>query len=143
MPIKSSPPPPLPPEVRRLVPAEPAPQLIVIDDRPRTRPVGAQSAMVMAGARTVTSVDAMDEAPVDLMARIAPRTKDAQRTASQAAWKARPPVDIEASLAAAEEAGPPALETMFDDVFQELPWHLQEQKAALLSSPRAKRRPSE
>jgi hypothetical protein len=106
-PIKSSPPPPLPPEIRRLVPAEPAPQQIVIDDRPRTRPVGAQSAMVMAGARTVTSVDAMDEAPVDLMARIAPRTKDAQRTASQAAWKARPPVDLEASLASLTPGGTP------------------------------------
>ena len=98
-PFQVSPPPPLPPEVRRLVPTEPAPQRIAPHDLPRTRPVGAPSAMVMADARTVTSVDAMDEAPVDLMARIAPRTKEAQRTASQALWKARPPVDIEASLA--------------------------------------------
>ena len=95
-----SPPPPMPPEVRRLVPAEPpAPQRIVIADLPRTRPVGAPSAMVMAGARTVTSVDAFDEAPVDLAARIAPRTKEAQRQAAQAAWKARPAVDVETTLA--------------------------------------------
>ena len=87
------------PEIRRLVPAEPAEQRIVPADLPRTRPVAAQSAMVMADARTVTSVDSMDEAPVDLMARIAPRSKEAQRTASQAAWKSRPPVDIELSLA--------------------------------------------
>ena len=99
-PVQVSPPEAMSPEIRRLVPAEPAPQRIVAAELPRTRPVGAQSAMVMADARTITSVDAMDEAPVDLMARIAPRSKEAQRTASQAAWKARPRVDIEASLAA-------------------------------------------
>ena len=98
-PLRVSPPVPAHPEVRRLVPADPAPQLIVADDVPRTRPVAAQSAMVMADARTVTSVDAMDEPPVDLMARIAPRSKEAQRSASQAAWNARPPVDIELALA--------------------------------------------
>ena len=98
-----SPPPPQPPEVRRIVPAEPpAPQRIVIDDQPRTRPVGAPSAMLMQDARTMTSVDAFDDAPVDLAARIAPRTKEAQRKVSQAAWKARPPVDIDALLAAVQ-----------------------------------------
>ncbi len=104
-PLQVSPPAEMSPEIRRLVPTEPAEQRIVAADLPRTRPVGAQSAMVMADARTVTSVDAMDEAPVDLMARVAPRSKEAQRTASQAAWKARPPVDIEVSLAALT-AGP-------------------------------------
>jgi tetratricopeptide (TPR) repeat protein len=95
-----SPPPPQPPALRRIVPAEPtAPQRVVSDDLPRTRPVGATSAMLMADARTMTSVDAFDDAPVDLEARIAPRTKDAQRKASQAAWKARPRLDIEATLA--------------------------------------------
>lgn len=103
-----SPPPPLPPEVRRLVPAEPpAPQRIVIDDLPRTRPVGAPSAMVMADARTVTSVDAFDDAPVDLAARIAPRTKEAQRKISQAAWNARPVVDVETTLASLIPGGTP------------------------------------
>jgi len=103
-----SPPPPLPPEVRRLVPAEPpAPQRIVIDDLPRTRPVGASSAMVMADARTVTSVDAFDDRPVDLAARIAPRTKEAQRKVSQAAWKARPAVDVETTLASLTPGGTP------------------------------------
>lgn len=95
-----SPPPPQPPEVRRLNPAEPpTPQRIVIDDLPRTRPVGSPSAVLMQGARTMTSVDAFDEAPVDLAARIAPRTKEAQRKVSQAAWKARPAVSIETTLA--------------------------------------------
>ncbi|MDQ6858648.1 MAG: hypothetical protein M3Z65_06595 [Chloroflexota bacterium] len=95
-----SPPPPMPPEIRRLVPPEPpAPQRIVIDDVPRTRGVASPSAMVMADARTVTSVDAFDEAPLDLAARTAPRTKEAIRAASQAAWKARPTVNIETALA--------------------------------------------
>jgi len=98
---QTSPPPPQPPEVRRIVvPAEPpAPQRIVIDDRPRTRPVGAPSAMVMADARTMTSVDGYGDTPVDLAERIAPRSKDAQRRASQAAWTARPRLDVEATLA--------------------------------------------
>jgi len=103
-----SPPPPLPPEVRRIVPAEPpAPQPIVIDDLPRTRPVGASSAVLMADARTMTSVDTFDEGPVDLLARIAPRTKEAQRKVSQATWTSRPAVDIEATLAGFPLGGTP------------------------------------
>jgi tetratricopeptide (TPR) repeat protein len=105
-PLKVSPPAPMSPEVRRLVPSEPAPQRAPAD-LPRTRPVGAQSAMIISDARTVTSVDQMDEGPVDLMARIAPRSKEAQRTASQAEWKARPPVDIEATLAALNPGATP------------------------------------
>jgi tetratricopeptide (TPR) repeat protein len=98
--LQASQPPPQPPDVRRtVVPAEPAPQRIVIDDRPRTRPVGAPSAMVMADARTMTSADSYGDTPVDLAERIAPRTKDAQRKASQATWKARPRLDVEATLA--------------------------------------------
>lgn len=103
-----SPPPPQPPEVRRIVPAElPAPQPHADGDLPRTRPVGASSAMLLDGARTMTSVDAFDEAPVDLAARIAPRSRAGQRAVSQAAWKARPPVDLEASLAALPAGGTP------------------------------------
>ena len=107
-PQQVSPPPPQPPEVRRIVPAEPpAPQRIVIDDQPRTRPVGAPSAMVMQDARTLTSVDAFDDAPVDLAARIAPRTKEAQLKVSQAAWKARPAADIDALLASVQPGSTP------------------------------------
>lgn len=70
-----------------------------LDAAPRTRPVGALSAMLLQGARTVTSVDAFEEAPIDLLARIAPRSKDAVRKADQAAWKCRPAVDVDATLA--------------------------------------------
>jgi len=94
------PPAPLPAEVRRLVPpVPPGPPRILIDDLPRTRPVGAPSAVVIANAHTMTSADAFDEAPVDLAERIAPRSKDALRRASQAAWTARPAIDIESTLA--------------------------------------------
>jgi pyruvate dehydrogenase E1 component alpha subunit/2-oxoisovalerate dehydrogenase E1 component alpha subunit len=37
-----------------------------------------------------------------------------------------------------ESVPPPALETLFDDVFAEIPPHLAEQKAALLAGPRPK-----
>lgn len=41
------------------------------------------------------------------------------------------------AVAAAEAAPPPALESMFDDVYEKLPWHLVEQRAELLAGPRA------
>ncbi len=53
---------------------------------------------------------------------------------------ARIEAELSAILAAAENAPKPALATMFDDVFAELPWNLREQKAALLSGPRAARK---
>ncbi len=37
----------------------------------------------------------------------------------------------------AEKTHAPALETLFDDVYASLPWHLEEQKAELLAGPRA------
>jgi 2-oxoisovalerate dehydrogenase E1 component alpha subunit len=47
--------------------------------------------------------------------------------------------ELRAAVAAAEATPPPALETMFDDVFAEVPWHLVEQRRALLAGPRAKK----
>ena len=46
--------------------------------------------------------------------------------------------ELMAALAASEKLGPPALETMFDDVYGELTPQLEEQKAHLLASPRPK-----
>jgi hypothetical protein len=43
------------------------------------------------------------------------------------------------ALAHVETVGPPPVESMFDDVFAEIPAHLHEQKAELLSLPRAQR----
>jgi 2-oxoisovalerate dehydrogenase E1 component alpha subunit len=36
---------------------------------------------------------------------------------------------IRSAVTEAEKAGPPALESMFEDVFAKMPWHLQEQQA--------------
>ena len=45
--------------------------------------------------------------------------------------------EIAAAIAAVESLGPPARETLFDDVYAELPWHLREQRAELLRTPPA------
>lgn len=42
-----------------------------------------------------------------------------------------------AAVAMSEKTPPPALETIFEDVYQKPPWHLQEQRAELLRGPRA------
>ncbi len=46
--------------------------------------------------------------------------------------------ELKAAIVEAEKTPPPALETMFEDVFGELPWHLVEQRDELLHGPRAK-----
>jgi len=46
--------------------------------------------------------------------------------------------EITDALAAADLKPAPALETMFDDVYEELPWHLREQRAYLARQPRTK-----
>ncbi len=46
---------------------------------------------------------------------------------------------IRAAVAAAEATPAPSLESMFDDVFAEPPWHLVEQRRALVSGGRAKK----
>jgi pyruvate dehydrogenase E1 component alpha subunit len=42
-----------------------------------------------------------------------------------------------AAVAISEKTPPPALETMFEDVYEKPPWHLQEERAELLRGPRA------
>jgi 2-oxoisovalerate dehydrogenase E1 component alpha subunit len=56
----------------------------------------------------------------------------------QKALEAAIDAQIKDAVANAEKTPPPALESMFEDVYAEPPWHLQEQRAALLSGPRAK-----
>lgn len=41
------------------------------------------------------------------------------------------------AVVVAEKTGAPELSTLFDDVYERLPWHLEEQRAELLSGPRA------
>jgi len=56
----------------------------------------------------------------------------------QSALESQIDQQIKDAVAAAEKIPAPALETMFDDVYAELPWHLREQRAALTNGPRAK-----
>jgi 2-oxoisovalerate dehydrogenase E1 component alpha subunit len=44
---------------------------------------------------------------------------------------------FKAAVELAEKAPKPALETMFEDVYQKPPWHLVEERAALVAGPRA------
>jgi pyruvate dehydrogenase E1 component alpha subunit len=44
---------------------------------------------------------------------------------------------FKAAVEAAEKAPKPTLETLFEDVYQKPPWHLVEERAALLAGPRA------
>lgn len=45
--------------------------------------------------------------------------------------------EIQAAIAEVESFGPPARETLFEDVYADLPWHLREQKDELLKHPPA------
>jgi pyruvate dehydrogenase E1 component alpha subunit/2-oxoisovalerate dehydrogenase E1 component alpha subunit len=45
--------------------------------------------------------------------------------------------EIGAAIGQGEAFGPPARETLFDDVYAEPPWHLAEQRAELLRTPKA------
>ena len=53
--------------------------------------------------------------------------------------KAKVEIDarLKQAVETAESTPPPTLESMFDDVFEELPWHLREQREELLQGPRA------
>jgi 2-oxoisovalerate dehydrogenase E1 component alpha subunit len=46
--------------------------------------------------------------------------------------------EIKACVAVSEKAPPPSIDSMFEDVYAEPPWHLVEQRELLRSSPRAK-----
>jgi pyruvate dehydrogenase E1 component alpha subunit len=46
--------------------------------------------------------------------------------------------EVRAAVAIAEKTAPPSIASLFDDVFAELPWHLVEQRDALLAGTRPK-----
>jgi 2-oxoisovalerate dehydrogenase E1 component alpha subunit len=47
--------------------------------------------------------------------------------------------ELRAAIKVAEETAPPTLDSMFEDVFVEVPWHLREQREELKAGPRAKK----
>jgi pyruvate dehydrogenase E1 component alpha subunit len=58
--------------------------------------------------------------------------------ANDKAVEAEADAEIKAAVAAAEKTPPPSLESMFEDVYATPPWHLVEQREALVKGPRAK-----
>lgn len=56
----------------------------------------------------------------------------------QRAMEAEIDAEIKATVAVAEKTEPPPVGSMFEDVYQTLPWHLEEQRAELEKGPRAK-----
>jgi 2-oxoisovalerate dehydrogenase E1 component alpha subunit len=58
--------------------------------------------------------------------------------AQQAELDAKIDRDFKQAVAKVEATPAPSLESMFEDVYAELPWHLQEQRREVLDGPRAK-----
>jgi 2-oxoisovalerate dehydrogenase E1 component alpha subunit len=58
--------------------------------------------------------------------------------AKDEALEQRLAAEIEASIQRAETVAPPSIDSLFDDVFAETPWHLVEQRDLLRKTPRAK-----
>ncbi len=56
--------------------------------------------------------------------------------ARQAELEARVAEELRQCVAIAEKAPPPSVDTMFQDVYAELPWHLREQRDQVLRGPR-------
>jgi pyruvate dehydrogenase E1 component alpha subunit len=46
--------------------------------------------------------------------------------------------EITRAIGLSDQLGPPVVDTMFEDVYEELPWHLREQRDQVLSQPRVK-----
>lgn len=47
--------------------------------------------------------------------------------------------ELRAAVKVAEATAPPSLDSMFEDVYAEIPWHLREQQRELVAGPRAKK----
>lgn len=75
--------------------------------------------------------------PVVRLRRLLERSS-AWDDARQKELEAEVDAEIRAATAAAERTQPPPLDSLFDDVYAELPWHLVEQREALRRGPRAK-----
>lgn len=55
----------------------------------------------------------------------------------QSHWLAEVEASLKQAVASAEAVPPPSLDSMFEDVYAKPPWHLEEQREALLAGPRA------
>jgi 2-oxoisovalerate dehydrogenase E1 component alpha subunit len=58
--------------------------------------------------------------------------------AQEAEWRDKHNQAISEAIEKSHHVGQPSPDTLFDDVFSDMPWHLREQREFLLSQPRAK-----
>jgi 2-oxoisovalerate dehydrogenase E1 component alpha subunit len=79
-------------------------------------------------------------APKDPLARLRGylRHRDLWSEAWEQELSARLDQEITDALAASDAKPAPPVESLFDDVYEELPWHLREQRAYLAAQPRPK-----
>ena len=94
---------------------------------------GRQAALDGAGPTLIEAVVPVGTAPTEPAARLRPYLEhrgiwDAGR---EEEFSRRCDERVAAAVAAAESAGPPPVDTMFDDVWAERPWMLQEQSRKL------------
>ncbi|HZO16132.1 MAG TPA: thiamine pyrophosphate-dependent enzyme, partial [Polyangiaceae bacterium] len=83
---------------------------------------------------------------VDPWQKLDPNARMRAYLRERVGWSDGDQSELEESVAAelkqlvetAEKTPPPPLESLFDDVFEELPWHLREQREELLRGPRSK-----
>ncbi|HEY0840696.1 MAG TPA: thiamine pyrophosphate-dependent enzyme [Vulgatibacter sp.] len=83
-----------------------------------------------------------DQAEVDAWAKRDPIERLFRELCEEGAWssskdealRAELLAEVNAAIAEAEAGEDPAIDTLFDDVFAELPWHLREQKAECIES---------
>lgn len=88
--------------------------------------------------RKDTEVDAWKSKDPNVRFRAFLNKRGLYDDARQTALEERTAAELAECVKAAEAAPAPSLESMFDDVYAELPWHLREQRAELLAGPRAK-----
>jgi pyruvate dehydrogenase E1 component alpha subunit len=88
--------------------------------------------------RAQTEVEAWRKTDPVLRLRKHLETKGAWNDGLEEALKHKVETALKECIEKAEAVSPPALSTMFEDVFKEVPWHLREQREELLRGPRAK-----
>ncbi|MEZ4254231.1 MAG: thiamine pyrophosphate-dependent enzyme [Polyangiales bacterium] len=88
--------------------------------------------------RQQTEVEAWRKTDPILRLRKHLETKNAWDDHKEEALKQQVETSLKQCIEHAEQVSPPDLATMFEGVFKEMPWHLEEQRDALLRGPRAK-----
>ena len=95
-------------------------------------------AKLMHGIRVVMARNYIDNLKFELAAYREIVRAELSEAFSGEELEAKIDADLKAAVKLAEEEALPKLETMFEDVYKNKPWHLAEQQRELLAGPRAK-----